>query len=62
MPARISFKASVRKDLKHCDRATVDRILDAIDTALEGSYWKLCLVMYSMAADARKPERVSPSE
>jgi mRNA interferase RelE/StbE len=36
MPARISFKASVRKDLKHCDRATVDRILDAIDTDLAG--------------------------
>jgi hypothetical protein len=26
------------------------------------SYRELCLVMYSMAAEARKPERVSPSE
>jgi addiction module RelE/StbE family toxin len=36
MPVRISFKASVRKDLKHCDRATVERILDASDTDLAG--------------------------
>jgi len=34
MRVRISYKASVRKDLKHLDRGTVDRILDAIDTDL----------------------------
>jgi mRNA interferase RelE/StbE len=34
MPARISYKASVRKDLEHLDRGLVERILDAIDTDL----------------------------
>jgi mRNA-degrading endonuclease RelE of RelBE toxin-antitoxin system len=36
MPVRISYKASVRKDLRHLDRAAVERILDAIDTDLAG--------------------------
>jgi mRNA interferase RelE/StbE len=34
MRVRISYKASVRKDLKHLDRVTIERILDAIDTDL----------------------------
>jgi len=34
MKARISYKASFRKDLGHLDRVTVERILDAIDTDL----------------------------
>jgi mRNA interferase RelE/StbE len=32
--ARISYKASVRKDLKGLDRKTVERILDAIEADL----------------------------
>lgn len=34
MKAKISFKASVRKDLKGIDKATVIRILDSIENDL----------------------------
>jgi addiction module RelE/StbE family toxin len=34
MKARLSFKSSVGKDLKHLDRGTVESILNAIDTGL----------------------------
>ena len=34
MAASVSYKASVRKDLKQLDRSVVLRILDAIDTDL----------------------------
>ncbi len=34
MKLNINFKVSVRKDLKHLDKATVIRILDAIDNDL----------------------------
>ncbi|MDP2791995.1 MAG: type II toxin-antitoxin system RelE/ParE family toxin, partial [Rectinemataceae bacterium] len=34
MKNNVNFKASVRKDLKNLDQATVTRILDAIDNDL----------------------------
>ena len=34
MKAKVSYKASVRKDLAHLDREIAVRILDAIDTDL----------------------------
>jgi len=34
MAAKVSYKASVRKELKQLDRSTAERTMDAIDTDL----------------------------